>query len=176
MARRPFGARDGIEVVVDRDAAHAHHVADRLDGLAQQERAPLVEQPHRGLLLLTRQLGERRAELFFDRRDHLPERVVEIAETSRRRRPAEPHLHRRGAVGECGAAHVVHSCRDRVDRTDDRGRERSEIGLEPMAPARLERRVDVWAEGPLDERFDQKLGANGIGAHPATVVLALTIC
>ena len=50
---------DGVQVVVHRDAADAHRVGDVLDGSAQDERTPLVEQPHGALLVLRDSIGRR---------------------------------------------------------------------------------------------------------------------
>ena len=71
---------DGIEVVVDRDAADAHHFANRFDRLAEQKRAALVEHANGGLFLFAGQFWERRTELLLDRRNHLLERIVQVTE------------------------------------------------------------------------------------------------
>src|SRR6056297_39558 len=62
-------AEDCIEIVVHRDAAHAHCVGHVLDGTAQDERTALVEQTHRSLLVLARQSRQPIAEFGLDRID-----------------------------------------------------------------------------------------------------------
>ena len=57
---------DGVQVVVDRDAAYTHHLTDRFDRLAEQEGAPLIEDPHGGLLLLATEFGQWRSDLLLD--------------------------------------------------------------------------------------------------------------
>ena len=58
-----WSTMDGIEVVVHGDAAHAHRVGDILDRSSQDERAALVEQTDRSLLVGPREHREAAAEL-----------------------------------------------------------------------------------------------------------------
>ena len=75
------GPFDGVQVVVDRDAADADGVGHGLHGAPQQELASLVEQSHRGLLLLPVELVEGVAELAFHRQHEAAQRPLEILET-----------------------------------------------------------------------------------------------
>ena len=66
---------DRVEVVVDGDAADAHGVGDVLDGTPQDERAALVEQPHRALFVLAGQQRQPPTEFGFDGVDESVERA-----------------------------------------------------------------------------------------------------
>src|SRR6478736_4070325 len=67
----------GVQVVVDGDAADAHGVGDVLDGAAQDERTAVVEHPHGALLVVTGQRRQRAAELALDAVDQAVQRAVQ---------------------------------------------------------------------------------------------------
>ena len=89
--RVPTQPVDRVEVVVDGDPADAHRVGDLLDGAAQRERAPLVEQPHGPLLVLATEVGQAAAELGLDGVDQAVERTVQRRHPHRADDLAVPH-------------------------------------------------------------------------------------
>ena len=87
-ARRPSGSAR-VQVVVDREPAHAHRVGDALDRAPQRERAPIVEQADRELLLLPRHLGRARPRAPV-RRPPSSARASPASPAAADRRPAPP--------------------------------------------------------------------------------------
>ena len=72
-----WSCSDGIQIVVDRDAAHTHEVGDVLDRPPQEERPTFIEEAHRYLLAGSIEFGERRTKLLFDTADEIAEGIGE---------------------------------------------------------------------------------------------------
>jgi hypothetical protein len=68
---------DGVEIVVHGDPTHAHRIGDVLDGSAEDERTPFVEESDRTLFVFPRQARQRSTQLGFDRVDQSVEGAVE---------------------------------------------------------------------------------------------------
>ena len=68
---------DGVEIVVDRDAADTHCVGHILDSAPQDERTALVEQTNGTLLALARQHWQRVTQLGLDGVDQPLQRTVQ---------------------------------------------------------------------------------------------------
>src|SRR5579871_34571 len=102
----------GVQVVVDREAADPHRVGHVLDGLAEREGAPLVEQAHGALLVFAGQRGERGTQLALDVGHEPLERAVELGREAEAADddavPAEGNVAGREVLaGHHGAAHRV---------------------------------------------------------------------
>src|SRR4029079_8296834 len=110
-----------VEVVVDGDAADTHGIGDVFDGAPQRERAALVEQTNRSLLVLASQRRKRCAELALDSIDQPIERTVQRGHPNRGDdRPLPPQRHVAGLALVGGNQRCTQRLDDRLHRQDER--------------------------------------------------------
>jgi hypothetical protein len=160
IRRSVSGPVDSVEIVVNRDSAYAHDLADRFNGLAKKKGATFIEDPYCGLLALSPEVGERRTEFIFDRSHHACKGIVQVAEAGSGFGLANAHLNRRGTVFVCSTHQLINGCDDVIKRSVNRGGESSDVGFETCGPARLQRSLHVRARGTLHKWLDKELRAH----------------